>query len=150
MNSVAFVFALLGLLLLTGFIYINYPKQWRSHKFFRVILTIFHVVGTLSLAGIFVIYKRIPYEWLKWGIISQMGSIYYVVIFYLAILFGVRMVARFIYIGVMGAGHKQFTVRQIRHFLFDRRVHSVVFLLIAFGIAFYGSFNIGNVSSYRI
>ena len=67
MNSVAFIFALLGLLLLTVFIYINYPKQWRRHKFFNVVLIIFHVLGTLSLAGIFVVYKRIPYEWIKWG-----------------------------------------------------------------------------------
>ena len=49
MNSVAFIFALLGLLLLTVFIYINYPKQWRRHKFFNVVLIIFHVLGTLSL-----------------------------------------------------------------------------------------------------
>ena len=143
MNSVAFVFALLGLILLTGFIFINYPKQWRSKISFRVIINIFHAVGTLCLAGIFVIYKRIPYDWLKW-IISRWGSIYYVVILYLAILFGLRLVARFFYIGVMGARHKRFTARQIRHLL-DKRVHSVVFLLIAFGIAFYGSFNIGNV-----
>lgn len=143
MNSVAFIFALLGLLLLTVFIYINYPKQWRRHKFFNVVLIIFHVLGTLSLAGIFVVYKRIPYEWIKWGI-SRIGSIYYVVILYLAILFGVRIVARFIYVRAKRAEHKQITVKEI-HFLFDRRVHSTVFLVIAFGIAFYGFYNIGNV-----
>ena len=143
MNGVAFVFALLGLILLTGFIYLNYPKQWRRHKFFNVILIVFHIIGTLSLAGIFVVYKRIPYEWVKWTI-SRWGSIYYVVILYLAILFGLRLVARFIYVRVRRAEHKKFTVKEIHHLL-DKRVHSIVFLVISFGIAFYGFFNIGNV-----
>ena len=150
MNTVGFIFAAVGLLILAGYIYLNYPKAWRKNPVFNIISIAFHLVGTVALFLILVCYKNIQFEWMKIAV-SRAGAIYYVVVLYMAILCTFRHVIRFIYIATKRVFRRPFSKRDLR-MIFDHRVHSVVFLVLSFLVAIYGFINVGilHITKYDV
>ncbi len=143
MNTVGFIFAAVGLLILAGYIYLNYPRAWRKNPVFNIVSISFHLIGTVALFMILVCFKNIPFEWIKISV-SRAGAIYYVVVLYMAILCTLRHIVRFIYIALKKIFGRPFSKKDIK-MIFDHRVHSMVFLVLSFGIATYGFYNVGNL-----
>ena len=69
MTRIAFFLAALGYLLVSWFVYQNYPRVWRKNKPFRVLLFLWHLIGLGSLALIFTpLISLIPYENIRYEI----------------------------------------------------------------------------------
>lgn len=150
MNTVGFIFAAIGLLILAGYIYLNYPKDWRNNPVFNIISIAFHIVGTVALFLILVCYKNIPFEWMKIAV-SRAGAIYYVVVLYMAIFCTLRHLVRFIFIVTKKIFRRPFSRRDMK-MIYDHRVHSVVFLALSFLVAIYGFVNVGilHITDYNM
>ena len=150
MNTVGFIFAAIGLLILAGYIYLNYPKDWRNNPVFNIISIAFHIVGTVALFLILVCYKNIPFEWMKIAV-SRAGAIYYVVVLYMAIFCTLRHLVRFIFIVTKKIFRRPFSRRDMK-MIYDHRVHSVVFLVLSFLVAIYGFVNVGilHITDYNM
>ncbi len=87
MTKVAFAFAALGYLVLTWFVYQNYPIVWRKNRSFRVVLFLWHMVGLISLVLIFTpLIRMIPYVNVRYEI-SRLGTFYYIPVTLMAVFY---------------------------------------------------------------
>ena len=150
MNTVPFIGAAFVMLAVSVFIYFNYPKRIREKRWLRILLIAFHSLGVMSLFGIFVVYRHLKPEWLKFAV-SRYGTIYYEMSVLMAIFFGVRLVLKWGYIGIMKLMKKEIPQRR-KKWITDKTVHSFLFLGIAHTIAVIGFININflHTANYEI
>ena len=140
MNSGAFSIAAAGFILVTLFVYFNYPLSWRQNRMFKAVLLLWHIVGTAALITVFTYYRHIPYEGVKYEIV-RIGTFYYIMITLLGIMFFLRRVSSVTYLFVMEHTGQPVDEKK-RRFISDRRLHSILFLAAAFIICAVGFFNI--------
>ena len=140
MNSGAFTVAALGFIVVTLFVYFNYPISWRRNRMFKAVLILWHIAGTASLITVFTLYRHIPYEGVKYEIV-RIGTFYYIMITLLGIMFFLRRVSSRTYLFVMEQTG-QVVDEQQRRFIADKRLHAALFLAASFLICAVGFFNI--------
>lgn len=140
MTSLGFIIAAVVFVLLTVFLFYNYPKKWRKNKAFVIVLLAIRTVGLLGVVSVFAFHRMIPSEAIR-KIATIVGTCYYVITILEAMLCLIRNIS----------------VRALRciakglkdHWFLDRRVHSVAFLLIAVLILVAGFINIDRLKMTR-
>lgn len=139
MNSVAFLVAAIGFVLISVFVFMNYPLSWRKDKLFVTLLALWHLVGTVALTIVFTRFRYIAYENIRHEI-CRTATLFFVSTTLLAMFFLFRIIYTRTYQFILrhtGRGPKN-THRRIS----DRRYQTVIFILLSFGIALAGYFNI--------
>ena len=139
MNSVAFLVAAIGFVLISVFVFMNYPLSWRKDKLFVTLLALWHLVGTVALTIVFTRFRYIAYENIRHEI-CRTATLFFVSTTLLAMFFLFRIIYTRTYQFILrrtGHGPKN-THRRIS----DRRYQTVIFILLSFGIALAGYFNI--------
>lgn len=79
------------MLALTFFVFFSYPKSWQKNRIVKIVLLIQHSLGSLALGIVFICYKDVPYEWMKW-IVSRWATIYQVTVIMLSAFFFIRLI----------------------------------------------------------
>lgn len=79
------------ILALTFFVFFSYPKSWQKNRIVKIVLLIQHSLGSLALGIVFICYKDVPYEWMKW-IVSRWATIYQVTVIMLSAFFFIRLI----------------------------------------------------------
>lgn len=147
MNARAFLVAAAGFVVITLFVYFNYPASWRRNRLFRAVLLLWHIVGTAALCTVFTVYRKIPYEGMKYEI-TRVATFYYITVMLLGIMFFLRRVSSKTYLFVMEQTGRPVDERQ-RRFIADKRLHSIIFIVAAFSICAVGFFNIDLLHDTR-
>ena len=139
MNSFAFLLAAIAFVGISVFVFLNYPLSWRKDKRFVAVLALWHLVGTVALTIVFTRFRLIEYENIRHEI-SRTATLFFISTSLMAMFFVFRIIYTRAY---------RFILRRTgrapgnRHpFLSDRHYQTVVFLLLSFGIALAGYFNI--------
>ena len=139
MNSFAFLLAAIAFVGISVFVFLNYPLSWRKDKRFVAVLALWHLVGTVALTIVFTRFRLIEYENIRHEI-SRTATLFFISTSLMAMFFVFRIIYTRTY---------RFILRRTgrapgnRHpFLSDRHYQTVVFLLLSFGIALAGYFNI--------
>ena len=86
-----FILAFTIMLALTFFVFFSYPKSWQKNRIVKIVLLIQHSLGSLALGIVFICYKDVPYEWMKW-IVSRWATIYQVTVIMLSAFFFIRLI----------------------------------------------------------
>jgi len=147
MYSHWFIVAALGYIAMTVFIFFNYPESWLRNKVFITIMTVWHAVGLSAVVMVFTVFRSIPYDGVRYAI-ARIGSMYYVTMTLLSILFFVRMISSRTYMFVMDRTGKEISP-WARGRLTDKRFHSIVFIIISLAVFFAGYFNIDVLHDTR-
>ena len=138
MYQTHFMISAVGFILLTVFVFCQYPASWRKNRMFIGILTLWHLIGSLSLSAVFVFYRYIPFEGIKYELV-RIATFYYIMILLLSYFYFFHLAFsqayRFIRV------QKEIPVRQEKTRLSrDKRLHAVLFTAFAFGICTTGFF----------
>ena len=136
----SFFLAFLLFVILTFFVYFNYPASWRRNTMFNVVLIIWHSIGITSVGLVFTTFKKIPHEGIKFEIV-RIGTYYYIMLMLTAIFFALRLTAKIVFYLFMKKNGRQMNRRQTR-WMMDKRVHSIVFLVLAYAMCTAGFFGI--------
>ena len=147
MYRTQFMISAVGFILLTVFVFCQYPQSWRKNRMFIAVLTIWHFVGSLSLSAVFVAYRYIPFEGIKYEIV-RIATYYYIMILLLSYFYFFHLAFsqahRFIRI------QKEIPPGQERiPWLKDKRLHAILFTALAFGICTTGFFRIDFLHDTR-
>ena len=136
-----FILAFTVMLALTFFVFFSYPKSWQKNRVLKIILLIQHSLGSLALGIVFICYKDVPYEWMKW-IVSRWATIYQVMIIMLATFFFIRLI-------VSKCHHliRKNSDSEKKRLITDKKLHSVVFIVLSYVISVIGFINIGQIHS---
>lgn len=139
MNSVAFLVAAIGFVLISVFVFMNYPLSWRKDKLFVTLLALWHLVGTVALTIVFTRFRYIAYENIRHEI-CRTATLFFVSTTLLAMFFLFRIIYTRTYQFILRRTERgpKNTHRRIS----DRRYQTVIFILLSFGIALAGYFNI--------
>ena len=140
MNALAFLIAAIGFVVVSVFVFLSYPRSWRHNRIFTALLAIWHTVGVICLIGVFTFFKEIRHEGLRHEI-CRVATIYYIGLMLMALMFLFRLVSSTMY---------RFIARQTgvkialepQSWASDKKVHAVVFMLVAYTVALVGYFNI--------
>ena len=139
MYAYHFLLAAIGFVLLSVFVFLNYPLVWRKDRLFLVILAMWHVLGTVCLILVFTSYNAIPALNLQHEV-CRTATIFYISTLLLALFFLFRIIYSRTYRFILrrtgrkaGPASKRFS---------DRRTQTVLFILLSFGIAMAGYFNV--------
>ncbi len=143
MYSVSFFIASILYVALTLFIFFNYPESWRKNPLFIVLIILWHIIGATCILMVFTVYQIIPNESLKHKV-TRVGTCYYVVTTLQSALFFVRLTTSRTYMFIKEHADKKLSEKEF-HFLFDKRIHSIVFILISFALFFVGYNNIDTL-----
>ena len=137
----SFILAFTVMLALTFFVFFSYPKSWQKNRVLKIILLIQHSLGSLALGIVFICYKDVPYEWMKW-IASRWATIYQVMITMLATFFFIRLI-------ISKCHHliRKNSDSEKKRFITDKKLHSVVFIVLSYVISVIGFINIGQIHS---
>ena len=92
MNILVFLLALAVMTGMNLFVYFSHPLAWRNNAAANAVLILFHVLAWIFLALIFALYKRLP-EGIK-PLVSRMGTIFYILIMDMTILYGASSLLR--------------------------------------------------------
>ena len=128
MNSVAFLVAAIGFVLISVFVFMNYPLSWRKDKLFVTLLALWHLVGTVALTIVFTRFRYIAYENIRHEI-CRTATLFFVSTTLLAMFFLFRIIYTRTYQFILrrtGHGPKN-THRRIS----DRRYQTVIFILLS-------------------
>lgn len=137
----SFILAFTVMLALTFFVFFSYPKSWQKNRILKIILLIQHSLGSLALGIVFICYKDVPYEWMKW-IVSRWATIYQVMITMLATFFFIRLIVSKCHHLIRKNSDSEKT-----RFITDKKLHSVVFIVLSYVISVIGFINIGQIHS---
>lgn len=150
MNKIGFLGALAALLVMTIFVFFNYPASWRKNKVFVTLVIIYQTLGTICGGIIFTAYKSLPNAWMKF-FVSRWGTYYYITTLLLSILFGLRILVKLAYLLVLKITKKTPDGRLLK-IAKDKRVHSILFVIIAFTICTVGFIRINflHVKTYEV
>ena len=140
MNSGSFFVAAVGFVVLSFFVYYNYPLSWRENQQFRTILLIWHIVGAASLVTVFTVFSRLTHEGIRHEVV-HIATYYYLVTMLMVFLYAIRLFVvglyrRYIHVVRHGMGDS------MRRFILDNERQSVILLCIAFAMCTFGYFNI--------
>lgn len=150
MSGYSIFLILIAVVGLTLFIYYSYPRDWIQGGYVRILLIVYHASGVLAMALIFSCYRRIPFEWLKW-LVVRWGTMYYIVGMLSCFLFICRLVIKKAFWMLKKCGKmERITVKQ--NAFWDKRIHSILFLVLSFGIAMIGFYHIDDtqITEYNI
>ena len=145
MYSLVFLGAAIAFAGLALFIFFNYPKSWRQNSAFVTVLIIWHVVGLTALTLVFTAYKSISAIGVRYEI-ARLGTCYFITTTIMAFLFAIRDVSANTYRFIMEHTGTEIGPHRQR-FLSDKRVHSVLFMVISFAVFILGYFNIDFLHS---
>ena len=143
----AFLFAAIGYVALTFFIYFNYPKQWRENRSFMALLILWHIVGLSAVVAIFTMFKNIRYENIRYEI-TRIGTCYYITTTLQAILFFIRAVSSRTYSFIARRTGTPVS-EQGKRWISNKRVHAVFITALSFCIFAVGYFNIDFLQDTR-
>ena len=139
MNSVSFLLAAIGLVAVSAFVFMNYPLSWRKDRLFVTVLALWHLLGTACLVCVFVFFRSIAHENVRYEI-CRIATLFYIS----TMLMGLFFLLRLIYTRAW-----QFLVRRTGRrpgkkwqLLADRRRQTVLFILLSFAVSILGYFNI--------
>ena len=136
-----FILAFTVRLALTFLVFFSDPKSWQKNRILKIILLIQHSLGSLALGIVFICYKDVPYEWMKW-IVSRWATIYQVTIIMLAAFFFIRLIISKCYHLIRkNSGYEK------KRVITDKKLHSVVFIVLSYVISVIGFINIGQIHS---
>ena len=137
----SFILAFTVMLALTFFVFFSYPKSWQKNRVLKIILLIQHSLGSLALGIVFICYKDVPYEWMKW-IVSRWATIYQVMITMLATFFFIRLI-------ISKCHHliRKNSDSEKKRFITDKKLHSALFIVLSYVISVIGFINIGQIHS---
>ena len=142
-NRILLALALAVLIAMTFFIFFQYPAKWRAHPALKCFLACSHGVGSISMAIIFTCYADVDSSALKW-MISNCGSVYFMAVIFLFMLFGVRSLIGLVVRRLWDQEKTNDFVS--RHpLLAGRTVHTVLFLVLSFVITVAGFFRIDEI-----
>ena len=142
-NRILLALALDVLIAMTFFIFFQYPAKWRAHPALKCFLACSHGVGSISMAIIFTCYADVDSSALKW-MISNCGSVYFMAVIFLFMLFGVRSLIGLVVRRLWDQEKTNDFVS--RHpLLAGRTVHTVLFLVLSFVITVAGFFRIDEI-----
>ena len=135
----SFILAFTVMLALTFFVFFSYPKSWQKNRILKIILLIQHSLGSLALGIVFICYKDVPYEWMKW-IVSRWATIYQVMITMLATFFFIRLI-------VSKCHHliRTNSDSEKKRLITDKKLHSALFIVLSYVISVIGFINIGQI-----
>lgn len=137
----SFILAFTIMLALTFFVFFSYPKSWQKNRILKIILLIQHSLGSLALGIVFICYKDVPYEWMKW-IASRWATIYQVMITMLATFFFIRLIISKCYHLI-----RKNSDSEKKRFITDKKLHSALFIVLSYVISVIGFINIGQIHS---
>lgn len=137
----SFILAFTVMLALTFFVFFSYPKSWQKNRVLKIILLIQHSLGSLALGIVFICYKDVPYEWIKW-IASRWATIYQVMITMLATFFFIRLIISKCYHLI-----RKNSDSEKKGFIKDKKLHSALFIVLSYVISVIGFINIGQIHS---
>ena len=139
MSSFAFLLAAIGFVGVSVFVFMNYPLAWRKDKLFVTVLALWHLLGTSCLICVFVFFRSIAHENVRYEI-CRIATIFYAS----TMLMGLFFLLRLIYSRAW-----QFLLRRIgcreegeKMLISDRRYQTVFFILLSFTVSIFGYFNI--------
>ena len=136
-----FILAFTVMLALTFFVFFSYPKSWQKNRILKIILLIQHSLGSLALGIVFICYKDVPYEWMKW-IVSRWATIYQVMITMLATFFFIRLIISKCYHLI-----RKNSDSEKKRLITDKKLHSALFIVLSYVISVIGFINIGQIHS---
>ena len=140
MNSFSFLFAAIGYIILSLFIFLMYPRSWRTNRKFVCVLILWHIVGASAVITIFTVYNRIPHENIRVEV-TRIGTCYYVVTTIMGILFFLRFISHRTYQFVSRRTGREIRPQGERK-ISDKQIHSLMFIAIAIAVFIAGYFNI--------
>ena len=141
MNTVVFLLAAVIFVLVSWFVYRNYPAAWRQNNLFRKVLYLYHVIGLTCLIMIFTpLFRRIPYENIRYEL-SRVGTFYYIPLLLMALQYLVLHIYTRTYQFILKYTGREMSRRAKKH-LIDRQFFAVLFGAVSFGICILGYFNI--------
>ena len=135
-TKIGFCFAFGAITLLSVFIYLGYPEEWRTNPIGDLLLVSQHVIGIASLAAIFIFYRKLPPDRLIKRLISQCGSIYYIFMLNMFVITLLKFGIKLIY--DMGIKSERFSFIE---FLENDNKYEIFGMCISYLIAFIGFFN---------
>lgn len=147
MNSLSFLAAAGGYIALTLFIFFNYPQSWRRNRMFVSVLILWHLTGLTAVICVFSLFKYIPYEGVRYEI-CRIGTCYYITTTLLAILFFLRMIYNRTHVYIMERTGRTIEPER-RRMIADKRLHAILFMIIAFAVYTAGYFNIDFLRETR-
>lgn len=137
-----FFFAFLLFFLLNLFIFLNYPRGWQKSRFVRLFFALYYLIGLCALGAIFTVYRHIPYDWVRW-LASQVGTYFYDITQWQAILFSLRIVISGLYrlIRPPKSVPKPLKKRRVSR----RHIYSVIFVTLSYLITTLSFLNSSNL-----
>jgi len=138
-NSFAFLLAAIAFVGISVFVFMNYPVSWRKDKLFVTLLALWHLVGTVALTIVFTRFRFIQHENIRHEI-CRTATLFFISTALLAMFFIFRIIYARTYQFILRRTGREAADRQRR--ISDRRYQTVVFILLSFGIALAGYFNI--------
>lgn len=90
MNRFRFFLAFNVFLAIAFFVYFGFPEEWRKKPLLNILLIIHHAIGIVSLELTFMVYRDIPYAWLK-TTATVISTYYYISMMITATFFGIRL-----------------------------------------------------------
>ena len=147
MHSVSFLLAAIAYAGLTVFIFFSYPASWRKNRMFIAVLLLWHLLGLTAVTLIFTVFRHIRFEGFRHEI-ARIGTCYYIVTTIQAALFLIHAVSVRTYLFIKERTQKAVPQQQ-RHILTDKRIHSVVILVLSFLVFAVGYFNIDFLHETR-
>ena len=143
MNKIGFLGALLALLVMTVFVFFNFPASWRKNKVFMTLVIIYDIIGTICGGIIFTAFRSLPNAWMK-VFVSRWGTIYYITTLLLSVLFCLRILIKAVYLLIRKLTKKEADGKAL-HILKDEKLQVIVFVITAFVICAVGFIRIGNL-----
>ena len=140
MNAIAFILASIAFVLLSFFVYVNYPRRWKENLSFRKVLLLWHLIGLTAIVIVFTCVRWIPYENIRHEI-CRLATFYYITITMMAILYLILQIYSHSYKFIIRHTGKTMSPRA-EAILVDKKFFAVFFAVISFGICIVGYFNI--------
>ncbi len=140
MNAFAFLLAAVMYVLLSFFVYSNYPRRWKENRTFRKVLFLWHIVGLFAIVTVFTWVRFIPYENIRYEI-CRLATFYYIPLTLMAILYLILQIYSRAYRFILRYTGGILSQRAEDH-LVDKKFFAVFFTLISFGVCVAGYFNI--------
>ena len=140
MYELEFLIATAVFLVMTVFVFFNYPESWRRNRMFCLVLILWHLSGMISVAFIFTAFREIPFTGVKYSV-ARIGTFYYLMMMLMTGMFALRLIIRRIYLFLLQKLNRPVTETK-QSILMDKRVHAMCFIALSYLITVMGYFNI--------
>lgn len=147
MNYLSFLFAAIAYIIVTIFVFINYPAKWRKNHMFIALVILWHICGLVCTVIVFAAYRFITYEGLRL-IITQIGTCYYITLTLQALLF----IIRFVYTRALNILRRDDAIsdnKVSKKWYANRELHALAIIVFSFVIFIIGYFNIDFIEDTK-